>query len=64
VVLDPSAPGDPGEPMRFSVDVTIKPMISLLWTGLLVLLAGGIMAVVRRGEEFSTAIAGPPAAGS
>jgi cytochrome c-type biogenesis protein CcmF len=64
LVLDPSAPSDPGEPMTFSVDLTIKPMISLLWTGLLVLLTGGILAVVRRGEEFSTAVAGqaPPAA--
>ncbi len=63
MVLDPSAPGDPGEPMTFSVDLTIKPMIGLLWTGLVVLLSGGILSVVRRGEEFSTAVAGqaPPA---
>lgn len=59
-VLDPSAPGDPGAPMKFSVDVTIKPMIGLLWTGLVVLLTGGILAVLRRGEEFSTAVAGRP----
>jgi cytochrome c biogenesis factor len=39
------------------VDVTVKPMIGLLWSGLVVLLAGGIMAVIRRGDEFSTAIA-------
>jgi cytochrome c-type biogenesis protein CcmF len=63
-VVDPSAPGDPGEPMKFSVDVTIKPMIGLLWAGLVVLLAGGIMAVVRRGEEFSTAVATRPATGA
>ena len=56
-VIDPQAPGDPGEPMHFSVDVTIKPMIGLLWSGLVVLLAGGILSVVRRGEEFSTAVA-------
>jgi cytochrome c-type biogenesis protein CcmF len=56
-VLDPDAPADQGEPMRFSVDVTVKPMIGLLWSGLVVLLAGGIMAVIRRGDEFSTAIA-------
>jgi cytochrome c-type biogenesis protein CcmF len=63
-VLDPSAPGDPGEPMKFSVDVTIKPMIGLLWTGLVVLLAGGILAVIRRGEEFSTAVAAQPTSGT
>ncbi len=54
-VLDPMAPTDPGEPMRFSVDFSIKPMIGLLWTGLVVLLIGGLMAVLRRGEEFRTA---------
>jgi len=63
-VLDPSAPGDPGEPMKFAIDVTIKPMIGLLWTGLVVLLAGGILAVVRRGEEFSTAVAARPTSGA
>jgi cytochrome c-type biogenesis protein CcmF len=59
-VLDPSAPSDPGEPMKFSVDVTIKPMIGLLWAGLVVLLSGGILAVVRRSEEFSTAVGARP----
>jgi cytochrome c-type biogenesis protein CcmF len=63
-VLDPSAPSDPGEPMKFSVDVTIKPMIGLLWVGLVVLLSGGILAVIRRGEEFSTAVAGRPISGA
>ena len=56
-VLDADAPADTGEPMRFSVDVTVKPMIGLLWSGLVVLLTGGIMAVIRRGDEFSTAVA-------
>ena len=60
-VLDPQAPGDPGEPMHFSVDLTVKPMIGLLWSGLVVLLSGGILSVVRRGEEFSTAVAGQAA---
>ena len=59
-VLDPNAPPDVGEPAKFSVDVTVKPMIGLLWSGLLVLLTGGIMSVIRRGEEFSTAIAARP----
>ena len=54
-IIDPTAPPDQGEPMRFSIDLTIKPMISLLWAGLVVLLAGGIMATIRRGEEFSAA---------
>ncbi|TAM47117.1 MAG: heme lyase CcmF/NrfE family subunit [Acidobacteria bacterium] len=63
-VLDPKAPPDEGVPMQFSVDLTIKPMIGLLWGGLVVLLAGGIMATIRRGEEFSTAAAGRPGAGA
>jgi cytochrome c-type biogenesis protein CcmF len=63
LLLDPQAPADPGEKMRFSVDFTVKPMIGLLWTGLLVLLAGGIMAVLRRGKEFSTAVTSPALTG-
>jgi len=59
-ILDPQAPPDEGEPMQFSIDLTIKPMIGLLWGGLVVLLAGGIMATVRRGEEFSAAAVGRP----
>jgi cytochrome c-type biogenesis protein CcmF len=57
LVIDPAAPADPGQPMRFSIDFSLKPMIGLLWTGLVVLLLGGIMAVVRRTEEFTVATA-------
>lgn len=53
LVLDPNAPPDPGEPARFSADVSVKPMIGLLWTGLVVLLAGGVLAAWRRQEEFA-----------
>ncbi len=53
LVLDPSAPPDPGEPARFSADVSVKPMIGLLWTGLVVLLTGGVLAAWRRQEEFA-----------
>ncbi|MCS7181609.1 MAG: cytochrome c biogenesis protein CcsA [Thermoanaerobaculum sp.] len=53
LVIDPSAPPDPGEPARFSADVSVKPMIGLLWTGLVVLLAGGVLAAWRRREEFA-----------
>ncbi len=61
LVLDPKAGADPGEPMRFSVDFTVKPMIGLLWTGLVILICGGILAVIRRGEEFSGAVSNGPA---
>lgn len=53
LILDPNAPPDPGELPRFSADVSFKPMIGLLWTGLLVLLAGGLVAVWRRQTEFA-----------
>ncbi|MGQ9835059.1 MAG: cytochrome c biogenesis protein CcsA [Thermoanaerobaculaceae bacterium] len=53
LLLDPNAPPDPGELPRFSADVSIKPMIGLLWTGLIVLLAGGILAAFRRQAEFA-----------
>ena len=53
-LLDAAAPPDAGEPMRFSIDFSIKPMIGLLWVGLVVLLVGGVMAVVRRGADFTT----------
>jgi cytochrome c-type biogenesis protein CcmF len=61
LVLDAAAPADPGEPARFSADFTIKPMIGLLWLGLVVLLIGGIVAVVRRTEEFTAPAAAAPA---
>jgi cytochrome c-type biogenesis protein CcmF len=63
LILDASAPPDEGEKMRFSLDVTVKPMIGLLWLGLVVLLGGGLLAAVRRGGEFSGAIAAPAVAG-
>jgi hypothetical protein len=58
-LVDAQAPVPSGEPMRFSEDFTVKPLIGLLWTGLVVLLAGGILAMARRGQEFTTALAQP-----
>jgi cytochrome c-type biogenesis protein CcmF len=63
LVLDAGAPTDPGERMRFSADFTVKPMIGLLWVGLVILLLGGIVAVARRTDEFAGAAAAPAAAG-
>jgi len=63
LVLDGTATTDPGERARFSADFTVKPMIGLLWVGLLILLTGGIVAVARRGEEFATGAAAPATAG-
>ncbi len=38
-------------PARLSVDVTRKPLIKLVWYGLYVVLAGGLMATVHRLRE-------------
>lgn len=51
-VLDPLVPADPGQPAQFSADISVKPMITLVWAGLVALLIGSVMAVVRRGGEF------------
>lgn len=59
-VLDLKAPADPGQPALFSADVSVKPMITLVWIGLIILLAGSAMAVARRGREFATSVAESP----
>lgn len=59
-IVDPKAPPDLGTPMRFSADFSVKPLIGLLWAGLVVLLVGGIMAAVRRGSEFGSAVSSRP----
>jgi cytochrome c-type biogenesis protein CcmF len=53
-----------GEPMRLSLDVSTKPFIGLLWFGLVLLLAGGGLALLRRARDFATSTAegGAPAA--
>ncbi|HPC84354.1 MAG TPA: cytochrome c biogenesis protein CcsA [Thermoanaerobaculaceae bacterium] len=42
---------DPGEPAVFSAEVTLKPAISLVWIGLVVLLVGGGVALLRRTRD-------------
>lgn len=44
-------PGDPGEPASFAVEIAIKPGINLLWLGLVILLAGSTVALVRRSRD-------------
>jgi len=60
-IRDTAAAAPVGEPMRFSIDFTVKPMIGMLWLGLVVLLLGGLLATARRTEEFRTAAPGPAA---
>jgi len=42
---------DPGVPPVFIADITIKPAISLVWIGLVVLLVGGTAALLRRARD-------------
>lgn len=48
-------PGDPGEPASFAAEITIKPGINLLWLGLVILLAGSTVALVRRSRDAAGA---------
>ena len=34
-----------------AIDVTTKPLISLVWAGFYVMMAGGILAMVRRARD-------------
>jgi len=42
---------DPGVPPVFIAEITIKPAISLVWIGLVVLLVGGTAALLRRARD-------------
>ena len=42
---------DSGQPARLSVDVTRKPLINMVWYGLYVILAGGLLATFQRFRE-------------
>ncbi len=52
-LAEPAAPSGQGEPMRLSLDVSTKPFIGLLWFGLVLLLAGGGLALLRRARDFA-----------
>jgi hypothetical protein len=53
---------DPGQEFQaatvesLSVDVTRKPLISLVWGGFYVMMAGGIVAFVKRSREARKAV--------
>jgi cytochrome c-type biogenesis protein CcmF len=57
--------GGGGTPGRLSLDVTRKPLVSLVWWGIYVVLAGGILALIARVRQLRRLEAlppGPPAA--
>jgi cytochrome c-type biogenesis protein CcmF len=52
------APGGDVKPPTLeslSLDVTTKPLISLVWGGFYVMMAGGLLALLRRGRDAHTA---------
>ena len=49
--LDPNGDLKPAIPETFSIDVTTKPLISLVWAGFYVMMFGGILAMLKRAKD-------------
>jgi cytochrome c-type biogenesis protein CcmF len=49
--LNPAGDAKPATPEQFTVDITNKPLISLVWGGFYLMMAGGIVAMVRRAMD-------------
>jgi len=49
--LNPAGDAKPAAPETFTVDITRKPLISLVWGGFYLMMAGGIVAMVRRAMD-------------
>ena len=52
------APGGdlkPATQETFSIDVTTKPLISLVWAGFYIMMAGGLVALLRRARDSRSA---------
>ena len=49
--LDPSGDLKAATPESFSIDVTTKPLISLVWAGFYVMMLGGVLSMVRRARD-------------
>jgi len=54
VVHDPNLAVAPTEPPSLVLDVSIKPLISLVWIGTLLTLAGTLMALLLRGRDVAS----------
>jgi hypothetical protein len=50
-VKDPSAEYQPATTESLSVDVTHKPLISVVWGGFYVLMAGALLAFIKRSRD-------------
>ncbi len=49
--LDPSGDQRPATPETLSIDVTTKPLISLVWGGFYVMMFGGLLAMLKRAKD-------------
>jgi hypothetical protein len=56
VSTDPSAEFQAATRESLSVDVTEKPLISLVWAGFYVMMAGAFLALVKRARETRRAV--------
>jgi len=59
---DPAAEHQAATVESLSVDVTHKPLIGLVWAGFYVMMAGGILAFVKRARDARRAVLGAEAA--
>jgi hypothetical protein len=55
--LNPSGDVKPATPESFTVDMTTKPLISMVWGGFYLMMAGGLLAMIRRGKDAKRATA-------
>ena len=58
VSKDPAVEHQPATKESLSVDVTRKPLIALVWAGFYVMMAGAMLAFVKRAREARHALAG------
>ncbi len=49
--LDPAGDLKPAVPETFSIDVTTKPLISLVWSGFYVMMLGGVLSMIKRARD-------------
>jgi hypothetical protein len=49
--LDQGGDSKPATPETLSIDVTTKPLISLVWTGFYIMMLGGLLAMIKRAKD-------------
>jgi len=52
-IFDPSMPGIPAEPASLVLDVSVKPLVSLVWIGTLLMILGTTLALFVRRRGFA-----------